>query len=179
MVDIPKKESSNQESQVEDIFDFDKTEQLPEQQPQPETRPEQSVETEPQPEHEPQPEKASEDEQSRRQPAPPPPTDLPPVATPVKDSAVAEVEAILSEHMDEIFLQMTPQEQMAFQQQGEDTATKINVLLNETKVKVKEVLNLIKRWLQLIPGVSKFFLEQEAKIKTDRLLNAREQKNKQ
>ena len=38
------------------------------------------------------------------------------------------------------------------------------------RVKVKRVLELIYEWLKTIPGVNKFFLEQEAKIKTDEIM---------
>ena len=38
------------------------------------------------------------------------------------------------------------------------------------KVKVRDVVHLIREWLLVIPGVNAFFLEQEAKIKTDRIL---------
>ena len=87
-----------------------------------------------------------------------------------------KIENILSEHLDDLFLEMTPQEQMTFKKKGEETAEQVNKLLKETKVKVKEILELIKAWLKIIPGVNKFFIEQEAKIKTDRLLNLRERK---
>ncbi len=86
---------------------------------------------------------------------------------------VHDVEAILSENLQEMFLQMTPQEQMQFKRVGEQAASKIAQLLQEAKVRVKEILNLIKDWLRLIPSVNRFFLEQEAKIKTDRLLRLR------
>ena len=38
------------------------------------------------------------------------------------------------------------------------------------KVKVKEIVKLIIEWLKIIPGASRYFLEQEAKIKTDKIL---------
>jgi hypothetical protein len=38
------------------------------------------------------------------------------------------------------------------------------------KIHAKKVVELIRDWLLTIPGVNKFFLEQEAKIKTDRVL---------
>ncbi len=82
----------------------------------------------------------------------------------------------LKKNLDELFLTMTPQEQMTFKKKGEETAEKVNELLKETKIKVGEILDLIKEWLKIIPGVNKFFIEQEAKIKTDRLLNLRERK---
>jgi hypothetical protein len=42
------------------------------------------------------------------------------------------------------------------------------VLATGKSIAVK-VLTIIKKWLQTIPGISKFFIEQEAKIKTDKI----------
>jgi len=65
---------------------------------------------------------------------------------------------------------MTPQKQKEFQVKGEETVKKINILLSEAKIKVNKIVDLIKRWLKLIPGVNKFFLEQETKLKVDKIL---------
>ncbi len=88
----------------------------------------------------------------------------------VKSEAVMEIERILSEGLDELYTEMPPSIQIVFRQKGEENAAKILVLLQQVKVQVGKVLELIKDWLKIIPGVNKFFLEQEAKIKTDRLL---------
>jgi hypothetical protein len=65
---------------------------------------------------------------------------------------------------------MSPQEQANFKKVGEETVVKINKLLLETKVKVNKIVALIRKWLKLIPGVNKFFLEQEVKIKADKIM---------
>lgn len=83
----------------------------------------------------------------------------------------AEIDKILATGLNEIFLKMSPQEQAVFKKTGEETVAKINVLLSETKVKVRKIIELIKKWLKLIPGVNRFFLEQEAKIKADKIVN--------
>ena len=162
---------------VEDIFDFEEKAQPtgPEARP---ARPEQPVEVtkEAVPEVRPEQPAEAEEEASRRKYAPPPAKPAAPAV--VKSEDYVKIESILSEHLDELYMQMTPQQRMAFKQKGEETATKIEKLLQETKIKVKEVLNLIKEWLKLIPGINKFFLEQESKIKTDRLINLHEQKHK-
>lgn len=80
------------------------------------------------------------------------------------------IDTILSEGLNEIFLNMKPVEQKAFIKKGEETVTKINELLSKTKVKMSRIIALIKDWLKMIPGVNKFFLEQEAKIKADKIL---------
>ncbi len=164
--------------EVEDIFSHESTEAetpiIEVEQPI-----EKSVEQEAQPEtaETMKMDKSKEDELSQMQPAPVQ-AQTSPNRVKQKSMELVNIENILSEHLDELFLTMTPQEQMSFKQKGEETAIKINALLQETKIKVKEIINLIKEWLKIIPGVNKFFLEQEAKIKTDRLLNLREQKNK-
>jgi len=86
----------------------------------------------------------------------------------------AAIDSILSEGLNEVFLKMSAQEQQAFQRKGEETVVKINQLLNQTKVKVNKIIALIKAWLQMIPGVNKLFLEQEAKIKADRILRIKD-----
>ena len=126
-------------------------------------------------------EQKKEGELDQMKPAPPSDPDPPiedegTVSSGQKSVELIKIENILSEHLDELFLTMTPQEQMAFKKKGEETAQKVNELMQETKIKVKEILVLIREWLKIIPGVNKFFIEQEAKIKTDRLLNLREKK---
>ncbi|MFA5644645.1 MAG: hypothetical protein WC928_03940 [Patescibacteria group bacterium] len=81
-----------------------------------------------------------------------------------------QIDKILSEGLNDIFLSMNPKEQKRFQEEGEETVIKINKLLSQTKIKVKKIIDLIKRWLKLIPKVNNYFLEQEAKIKADKII---------
>lgn len=80
-----------------------------------------------------------------------------------------EIESILSEGLEKMYLEMTPEKQQEFKQVGEETAQKINLLLSSAKVKMKRVIDLIRGWLSLLPGVNKFFLEQETKIRVDKI----------
>ncbi len=82
----------------------------------------------------------------------------------------AAIDNILSEGLNEVFLKMNPTEQAAFKKAGEETVIKISKLLLETKVKVNKIVALIRKWLKMIPGVNKFFLEQEVKIKADKIM---------
>jgi len=82
----------------------------------------------------------------------------------------AEIDIILSEGLNDVFLKMNPEQQKEFKRAGEETVLKINILLQETKVKVNKIVELIRKWLKLIPGVNIFFLEQEVKIKADKIL---------
>jgi hypothetical protein len=82
-----------------------------------------------------------------------------------------EIDKVLSEGLNDIYLKMSPAKRKEFRVKGEETTKKINNLLSQTKVKVKKIINLIKNWLKIIPGVNKFFLEQETKLKTDKIMN--------
>ncbi len=81
-----------------------------------------------------------------------------------------KIEDILADGLDDIYLSMPPAKQQEFKIVGERTAKEINKLLETTRVKVKQIIELIKKWLSIIPGVNKFFLEQEAKIKSDKIM---------
>lgn len=98
----------------------------------------------------------------------------PPTAAPAKPTSLQEVEEVLAEDLEDEYVKMTPKQQKKFKQEGEVTAIKINTLLQKTKTKVKKIIDLIRKWLQLIPGVNKFFIEQEAKIKADKLMDMKD-----
>jgi hypothetical protein len=82
----------------------------------------------------------------------------------------AAIDNILAEGLNEVFLKMEPAQQANFKKVGEETTNQINRLLLEAKVKINKIMSLIRNWLKLIPGVNKFFLEQEVKIKTDKII---------
>ncbi|MFH1187286.1 MAG: hypothetical protein V1688_00300 [bacterium] len=92
---------------------------------------------------------------------------------------IKQIESILQEGLEETYKTMDPVSREQFKTQGEDTARAINILLSKTKVKVKEIVNLIVKWLKLIPGINKFFIEQEAKIKADKLLAQKRKKDEE
>lgn len=100
--------------------------------------------------------------------------DVPTVAAPVvavpKDPAVRAVESILEEDLGDAFHKMTPELQAKFRKEGERITTLIVTMVRTAKVNARVVLKLIATWLKLIPGVNHFFLTQEAKIKTDKIL---------
>ncbi|MBU1126501.1 MAG: hypothetical protein ABH826_03760 [Patescibacteria group bacterium] len=99
------------------------------------------------------------------------PSAPPPQVVPAKDPTLKNVEDILAEDLTDIFLQLPEEKRSAFKLKGEEIAQKIQVMIVSGKVKVKRVLDLIREWLSMIPGVNKFFLEQESKIKTDRIIS--------
>ena len=87
-----------------------------------------------------------------------------------KDPVLKKVEAILEEDLADTYAQLSPALQQQFKKKGEVTATAIQQMVASAKVQAKKVLKLIVDWLRVIPHVNRFFLEQEAKIKTDRIL---------
>lgn len=81
-----------------------------------------------------------------------------------------EIDAYLSDGLSETFLAMPPAQQKIFKEEGEIAAKKINVLLDEAKINVGKIITIIKKWLKLITGINRFFLDQEAKIKADKII---------
>ncbi len=99
------------------------------------------------------------------------------VETPTtKSERLIDIEKIMTEGLDDIYVALPPELQAAVKYEGEIAAAKIEELIESGKSISKKVLAILRSWLEKIPGVNKFFLEQEAKIKTERLLNLRERK---
>jgi hypothetical protein len=84
-----------------------------------------------------------------------------------------KIENFLSRGMEDVYLCLPAEKQAEFRLKGEETAKKINKLLEKTRVNIGKIINLIKKWLALIPGVNRYFLEQEAKIKADEIIKLR------
>jgi len=81
-----------------------------------------------------------------------------------------QIEQVLASGLEQIYIAMPEEKQRQFKLAGEQTAALINRLLAKAKVKINAIIKLIKKWLSLIPGVNKYFLEQEAKIKADEII---------
>ncbi len=90
----------------------------------------------------------------------------------VRQIRMKKIESVLEKGLDDIYLAMPAENREKFKQEGEKTVAEINNLLERGKATVKKIVNLIKKWLVSIPGVNRFFIEQEAKIKTDEIINA-------
>jgi hypothetical protein len=87
-----------------------------------------------------------------------------------KDEVVVEVEKILEAGLGEYYNEMPEAAKQRFHAKGRQVAVQIAAMVRQLKLQVKQALHLIREWLQTIPGVNKFFLEQESKIKTDQLM---------
>lgn len=95
----------------------------------------------------------------------------PTMPRPVKDETIIKIEKILEEGLNDSFQRLSPIAQQEFKLKGEQTATQIRDLLKDSHVKIKKILRLILDWLRMLPGINHFFLEQEAKIKTDKIIS--------
>lgn len=92
----------------------------------------------------------------------------------VKDNLTIHIEKIMEEGLADAYMELTAVQQQEFKLKGEETAFKIKELLRQTKVKIKEIFKLLVEWLRTLPGVNKYYIEQEAKIKADKLLALKE-----
>ena len=88
----------------------------------------------------------------------------------VRDELTANIERVMEAGREEAFRELSPIEQQEFKIKGEEKALEIRQLMKSTRVKVKKVFRLLVDWLKFLPGINRFFLEQEAKIKTDKIL---------
>lgn len=87
-----------------------------------------------------------------------------------KAELLLKVEDILSEDLEEIYQKMTPENQRKFRAKGEEVSRTVWQMIETAKLQLKKILILLREWLKLIPGVNRYFLEQETKIKIDKII---------
>lgn len=100
----------------------------------------------------------------------PKPAPTPTPSPAAKSATLKNIENILQEDLEDIFFNMDQAHRRMFKAEGERTSLQIEKVLSLGKSVTVKVLELIQKWLRLIPGVNKFFIEQEAKIKTDKII---------
>lgn len=88
----------------------------------------------------------------------------------LRDALSMQVEKIMEQGLADAYKALPPVKQQEFKLAGERTAYAIRELLKKTHVKIKKIFKLLFAWLRLLPGVNRYFLEQEAKIKADKIL---------
>ncbi|MFH0815164.1 MAG: hypothetical protein V1902_03770 [Candidatus Falkowbacteria bacterium] len=91
-----------------------------------------------------------------------------------KSPYIVAVESILEEDLKDLYVNLPENKKQAFKKEGERVANKIEKIIQSAKVSVSKIISLIRNWLLMIPGVNKLFLEQEAKIKADKILAVKE-----
>lgn len=99
-----------------------------------------------------------------------------PAAVAGKDEVIIEVERILEEGLGPYYASLPEEARPVFKQKGEEVAKEVSEMVRTFKFRVARTLQLITDWLKTIPGVNRFFLEQEAKIKTDRIMELIEER---
>lgn len=104
----------------------------------------------------------------------PPTAPAPAAAAPLAVRPVSvlqqQVEDVLSEGLADLYRALDPAQQLEFKTKGEATAARISTLLQQVKVKVGEILGLIRDWLMSLPGINRYYAEQAAKIKADKII---------
>lgn len=108
----------------------------------------------------------------------PAPASQAPVPSPSKDPILTQIENVLSEDLDKVYNGLPTELKPAFKAKGEEVARTIRTMVETAKVKVRKVLKLIIAWLKIIPGANKFFLEQEAAVKAQKIMTIVEAEKK-
>lgn len=85
-----------------------------------------------------------------------------------------KIEKILEIDLAAIYNSLTPEKKIEFKAAGERAAFEITGLLAEATVQVKKIIEIIINWLKIVPGINRFFIEQEAKIKADEIMKLAE-----
>ena len=86
------------------------------------------------------------------------------------DEVIVEVEKILEDGLGDYVESMPEEARKRFLTKGRDVSIQIAVMVRGLKVELHRTILLIRDWLLTIPGVNRYFLEQEAKIKTDNIV---------
>lgn len=93
------------------------------------------------------------------------------VVTPeVKTELRQAVERVMEADLKDLYLAMSPSERLEFKKKGEQTAQEITVEVQQPKININKILKLLFDWLRFIPGINRYFVEQEAKLKTDQII---------
>jgi hypothetical protein len=79
-------------------------------------------------------------------------------------------EEVMADGLGDVYHTMTPAQQEKFRKRGEEIAKVIEELTVHLKLTARKVIELIRAWLKMIPGINRYFLEQEAKLKTDEIM---------
>ena len=81
-----------------------------------------------------------------------------------------EVENIISAGLEDAYKELPPELKIKFKLEGERVSNLVWQMVETAKIQVQKIVDLIRNWLKTIPHVNHFFLEQETKIKTDKII---------
>lgn len=97
-------------------------------------------------------------------------TPAPVAIHPPSNKLVKDIEGAMASGLEDAYLAMDAATQQQFKQVGEETASAIEQLLQQSKIHIKKIVTLLLRWLKIIPQVNPYYLEQQAKIKADAIV---------
>lgn len=89
----------------------------------------------------------------------------------LRDEVTVRIEKILEDGVGDAYSRLSPVAKQEFKLKGEQTSRKIRDLLKSSHLHIKKIFRLILEWLKMLPDINRFFLEQEAKIKADRIIS--------
>lgn len=98
---------------------------------------------------------------------------------PAKDKYRVRVERVLEQNLWELYLALPQASREAFKAKGEAAAAALRSAMESKSVRPAQVLAPVHRWLKTIPHVNPYFLEQEAKIKTDLVMALVDERRKE
>ncbi len=101
-----------------------------------------------------------------------------PKAISQKSETLEKIEDIMEEDLGDVYQALPPEAKKVFREKGEETAVEIESMLHRVKLKSKDVFKLLFGWMKVIPSVNRYFLKQEAKIKTDEIMHVKEELDK-
>ncbi|MFH1430787.1 MAG: hypothetical protein ABIG71_04730 [Candidatus Uhrbacteria bacterium] len=87
--------------------------------------------------------------------------------TPLREDIEA---ALADDRIRELYAALEPSVQQAFRVAAERLAARIEVMIAKQKLNIDDVHEEIVDWLHIIPTINRWFLVQEAKVKTDAML---------
>jgi hypothetical protein len=90
-----------------------------------------------------------------------------------------EVDAVLEEGLATIYATLPRENQDQFRNTGKVLVQKIEVTINQSNLKLKRLIQWLRSWLKIIPGINRFFLEQELKIKSDKIMDIAERERRE
>lgn len=96
-----------------------------------------------------------------------------------KDKYRVRVERVLEQNLWDLYFALPQGAREKFKAQGEAAAAALRTAIESKRVKPSQVLKPVLKWLKTIPKVNPYFLEQEAKIKTDQIMALVEERKKE
>jgi hypothetical protein len=72
------------------------------------------------------------------------------------------------------YAKLSPDKQLRFRTFGEQISGDIEILLNQKKVDVHKISDLVKSWLELLEGVNRYFILQQSTIIVSKILKTKE-----